>query len=224
MKKTAIYILFFACITSCEKKTIKGENLKNEDAIDYLTGNDDKTWKLENGHDYYEYLHFTKTKKVQYQNGTHLSFEINGPSLTIYDFKAFSFTLIEIGENELKMIAPGHDTLTYNLTNEKLEYGKNIANPINPKWLKGKYGTTWKFVEGDKTYSFMNNGTIIDANTLTKVDNWSIDNTTLNFGPNKLKVLKLSPVYFDYDVYGMTIQLNYLCEANANGSAKTIPY
>lgn len=224
--KNAILFFLSACLilTSCGKGgPKKGSDLKGEDAVEYLAGDDKKVWKLESGHDYYEYLQFDTKGGAIYQAGIAIKYEVNGSDLTLKehgtteDFIS-TYSIIEVSDEKFSIVLKGHDTLTYKISNEKIENGKTIGKVIDAKWLKGKYGTAWKFVDGEKTYSFMNDGTILDANTGVKVDNWSIDGTTLNFGPTKLAIFRLSPVFFDYDVYGMTVKLNYVCEADEKGA------
>lgn len=224
MKTTnKILIPFFAAaiaLGSCGKKgTVKGSDLKDQDAVEYLAGEEKKCWKLETGHDYYEYLQFyTKDGNVAYQNGTLIKYQVSGSDLTIKDFQDFNYSIIEIGNDKLVMAMAGHDTLTYVKTDEKVETNKTLGKTIDPKWLKGKFGTVWKFDGSDKVYSYMNDGIIIDSKTLQKVDTWSIQDNILNFGPTKLKILRLGAVFFDYDVYGLTIKLNYVCEAKKDGA------
>ncbi len=208
-----------AVLASCGKGgPKKGSELNGNEAVEYLAGDSKKTWKLESGHDYYEYLQFDNKGEVMFQSGTAIKYTVDGANLTMNDFQPFIYTLIEVSDEKVVMNLPNHDTLTYVKSNEKIEKDKTVGKIINPKWLKGKFGTSWKFVDGDKTYSFMNDGTILDANTLVKVDSWSINENTLNFGPTKLTIFRLSPVFFDYDVYGMTVKLNYVSEASKDGS------
>ena len=208
-------IIFYGCGKGGPKK---GAELKGTDAIEYLAGSDSKTWKLESGHDYYEYLKFDAKGTVIFQTGGSIKYNVDADLLTMKDFQDFVYRILEVDENKFSMILPTHDTLHYALTNDKVELGKTIGKSIDAKWLKGKFGTAWKFVDGEKTYSFMNDGTIKDANTLVKVDDWSIVGDTLKFGPTKLTIFRLSPVFFDYDVYGMTVKLNYVGESAADGS------
>jgi hypothetical protein len=40
----------------------------------------------------------------------------------------------------------------------------------------------------------------------------------LQFGANKLTINRLSPVFFDYDAFGIPVKMDYIGEANADGS------
>lgn len=219
---TGIFLsLTIAVITSgCGGKTsVKGSDLKGEDAKAYLTGDEKRCWKLENGHDYYQSLLFTKAGKVTHHKGTEMNFMVSGSTLTMKDFQDFVYTILEIGNDKMTLMLPGKDTLVYTNCDEEMKKdGKMPSKDVDTKWIKGKYGTTWKFVDGGKMYSFMNDGTILDATTLTKIDTWSISGTTLNFGSNQLAIKRLEPIFFDYDVYGMVVQLNYISEAKKDGS------
>jgi hypothetical protein len=222
--KLSYVIAAIVVLTSCGKGgQKKGSELKGNEAIEYLAGDEKKTWELQSGHDYYEYLQFDRKGGAIYQSGIAIKCEAKDADLTLHEEGAVqdfisTYKIVEISDDKCVMVLPGHDTLTYVVSKEKLLPGKTVGKAVDAKWLKGKYGTSWKFVDGEKTYSFMNDGTILDANTLVKVDTWSIDGSTLNFGPAKLSIFRLSPVFFDYDVYGMTVKLNYVCEASKDGS------
>jgi hypothetical protein len=220
-KFNSIYLLIITVsfLSSCGKGGLKkGSELKGNEATEYLAGESKKTWMLDSGHDYYEYLEFDNKGEVMFQSGLTIKYTADGSNLTMIDFQPFVYTLVEVSDNKFSMYMPNHDTLVYVKSSEKLKKDKTVGAAINPKWLKGKYGTSWKFVDGDKIYSFMNDGRVLDANTLVKVDNWSIKGNTLNFGPTKLPIFRLSPVFFDYDVFGMTVKLNYVSEASKDGS------
>lgn len=212
----ALCILLIACGKNGPKK---GTQLKGQDALEYLAGSDFKTWKLSKGHDYYEYLQFDAKGGCMYQSGNMVRYEVDKDSLVVKEgAENFPYKILYVSENTFKMTQPGHDTLLYKTIDKPLKEGQYIGKKIDPKWMKGKFGTTWKFEEGEKVYSFMNDGTIIDAVSLKKVDTWSVKDSVLYFGTTKFEIFRLSPVFFDYDVFGMTIKLNYLCEANADGS------
>jgi hypothetical protein len=139
------------------------------------------------------------------------------------DYKDFAYKIFEISNDKFIMGAPGQDTLTFLYFDPKSDEAKkrNLDNTgVNPKWLKGKYGTTWKFSEGGKMYSYMNDGRILDATTLSKIADWKVEGKMLQFGQDKLIISRLSPLFFDYDAYGLPVKMNYINEANADGSLK----
>lgn len=218
----ALCILLIACGKNGPKT---GSQLKGQEAVQYLAGTDFKTWKLSSGHDYYEYLRFDAKGGCMYQAGNPVKFELEADSVTIREGSDhYTYKILYVSDSEFRMTMPGNDTLVYKITSNELKEGKYLGKKIDPKWMKGKFGTTWKFTEGEKVYSFMNDGTIVDATTLKKIDKWSIKDSVLNFGSTQFEIFRLSPVFFDYDVFGMTIKLNYVGEANPDGSCSRLDY
>ncbi|HYG52946.1 MAG TPA: hypothetical protein VD905_18725 [Flavobacteriales bacterium] len=225
MIKPIGFIAFCALLVACGKNgPKKGSQLKGQDAVEYLAGPELKTWKLSAGHDYYEYLQFDTKGGCMYQSGHPVKYEVDADSLVVVEgSESFSYKLLYVSDKLFKMTMSGNsDTLVYKLINKKLEEGKYVGKKIDPRWIKGKHGTTWKFDEGEKIYSFMNDGTIIDAVTLKKIDKWKIKDSVFFFGDTKLEIYRLSPVFFDYNLYGMTIKLNYVGEANPDGSSSRL--
>lgn len=201
----------------------KSSDLKGEDAKSYLAGKESKYWQLESGHDYYEFITFDANNSVVIPGGTKITFAVNDDNLTMKDYKDFAYKIFEISNNKFVMGAPGQDTLTFLYFDPKSDEAKkrNLANTgVNPKWLRGKYGTTWKFSEGGKMYSYMNDGRILDATTLNKITDWKVEGKMLQFGHEKLAISRLTPLFFDYDAYGIAVKMNYINEANADGSLK----
>lgn len=218
-----IAISLFAC--KGNNATKAGSSLKGQDAIAHLAGKEkEKYWQLESGHDYNAYLTFAGNANITTPVGTVMTYTVDGDKLTIKDFKDYVYSIYEISDAVLVMGLPGKDTLTYSFFEPGSEAFKkrNEEYPnfeVKGKWLKGKrYGTTWKFSEGDKAYSYMNDGTIIDAITTRKITDWKIEGSTLHFGSTKLPISRLSPVFFDYDALGIPVKMNYIGEANADGS------
>jgi len=214
------------CLIACggNDATKKGSSLKGEDAKTYLTGKASKYWQLESGHDYNAYLTFDTSNILATPAGNIISYSVGADKLTIKDYSDFIYTIFEIGEGKLVMGQPGKDTLTYLFYEPGSEAFKKrndeFPNPeVKSKWLKGKkYGTTWRFSEGGKAYSYMNNGVIIDAATARKIADWKVEGSTLFFGASKLQISKLSPVFFDYDAMGVPVKMDYIGEANADGT------
>lgn len=216
-------LLFSAAIfTACKGdsgKTKKGSDLKGEDALSYLVGKERKYWQLDEGHDYYEYIQFEPAGKGLGPKGTDFTYTVKDDEILLKDFINTKFKIVEVSNDKLVVISPEKETLTYLY----IEPGTSLAKEkpfleVNPKWLKGKYGTTWKFSEGGKMYSYMNDGSIIDAATLRKIATWKVADKTLYFGDNSCSVSRLSPVFFDYDAMGIPVKMNYYSEANADGT------
>ncbi len=213
---TAVALSLIACGGSSTKK---GSDLKGEDAKVILAGKESKYWQLESGHDYYEFIQFEKGGGAIITKGTTITYTVNGDNLVMKDYVDLTYKIYEISDDKLIMGASGRDTLTFvHLDPTKPESKKNPLLEVNPKWLKGKHGTCWKFSTGDKMYSYMNDGRILDANLLTKIADWKVEGNTLNFGSTKLTISRLGPLFFDYDAYGIPVKMNYRCEANADGS------
>ena len=218
-------IIFIAILTAffiaCKSKsgTTKGSNLKGDDAKAYLAGTkESKYWQLESGHDYYEYIQFETDNGAIIPKGTDITYAVNGDNLTMKDYSNLSYKIYEISDDILVMVTAKQDTLTYIHIDPTTNEAKNHPLlEINPKWLKGQYGTIWSFSTGDKIYSYMNDGRILDAKTLTKIADWKIDGSSLQFGDNKLVISRLSPIFFDYEAFGIPVKMNYLCEARADG-------
>jgi hypothetical protein len=214
-------------LISCKGKgdTKPGSDLKGQDANTYLAEKEkEKYWQLETGHDYNAYLTFKPGNNVVTPVGTPMTYTVDGDKLTIKDFKDYVYSIYEIGSGKLVMGLPGKDTLTYLFYEPGSEAFKkrNDEYPnfeVKSKWLKGKrYGTTWKFSTGDKAYSYMNDGTIIDAITARKIADWKVEGSTLHFGSTKLTINRLTPVFFDYDAVGIPVKMDYIGEANADGT------
>jgi len=190
----------FAC--KGKDATKAGSSLKGQDAKPYLTGKEkEKYWQLESGNDYNAYFTFSGNN-ITTPFGTVMTYTVDGNQLTIKDFKDYVYSIYETGDGKLVMGMPGKDSLTYSFFEPGSEAFKKRSNEypnfeVKSKWLKGKrYGTTWRFSEGDKAYSYMNDGTIIDAITARKITDWKIEGSTLHFGSTKLTINRLSPVFF----------------------------
>lgn len=225
-KQLAWATITVLCLIACggKKSTKNGSSLKAEDAKPYLAGKESKYWQLESGHDYNEYLTFGTNNSLSTPAGTTITYSINADKLTMKDYQDFVYNIFEIGDGKLVMGLLGKDTLTYLFYEPGSEAFKkrNEEFPnfeVKPKWLKGKkYGSTWRFSEGGKAYSYMDNGVIIDAATGLKIADWKIEGSTLFFGASKLQIKRLSPVFFDYDAMGIPVKMDYIGEANADGT------
>ncbi len=227
--KFAIALMLTVAITSCGGKsgTKAGNKLKGDEAKEYLAGKTEKEWVLDAGHDYYEYILFkTGNGATILPGGTNITFTANGDKLIMKDYRDIQYTILEIGAEKLIMQGSNKDTLVYILHKKGSEAAKKWSEAydkkVNPKWLKGTYGTTWQFSEGGKMYSYMNDGSIIDAATLRKVETWKIEDKTLHFGVNKLTISRLTPIFFDYTAFDIPVKLNYVGPANADGSLKRL--
>ncbi|MBK8611405.1 MAG: hypothetical protein IPL84_16070 [Chitinophagaceae bacterium] len=186
------------CIAACKNSdTVQGSSLKGQDANNYLIAKaTEKYWQLETGHDYNAYLTFKANNNIATPMGTLMTYNVDGDKLTIKDYKEYVYSIYEVGNGKLVMGLPGKDTLTYLFYEPGSDAFKkrNEEYPnfeVKAKWLKGKrYGTTWRFSEGGKVYSYMDNGTVIDAENGKKVVDWKIEGSTLSFGANKLQIKK----------------------------------
>lgn len=213
-----IALLFSSC-KSNKSGMKKGAELKRDEALSYLMGNEKKYWQLDEGHDYYEYIQLEKAGKAIGPGGKDFTYSINNDEIQLRDFINTTFKIVEIDNDQLVVTNTEGHKLTYlNIVpGSKLEKEKPIQ-AVNAKWLKGKHGTSWKFSEGGKIYSYMNNGNIIEAGTLRKIANWRLEGTTLYFGDNKCVVSRLNPVFFDYDAMGIPVTMNYYSEAAEDGN------
>ncbi len=215
----AISLLVIVSCKSGKDNAKKGEQLKGEDALRFLTGQERKYWQLDEGHDYYEYMQFEKAGKGIGPGGNDFTYTTKDDKIQLKDFINSAFTINEISNDKLTCTNSEGRSLTYLY----IEPGTDLARenpllPVNPKWLIGKYGTSWKFSEGGKIYSYMNDGRIIEAGTLRKIANWRLEGTTLYFGDNKCVVSRLNPVFFDYDAMGIPVAMNYYAEAGEDGN------
>ncbi len=197
----------------------KGSDLKGEDAIKYLAGKERKYWQLDKGHDYYEYIQFEQGGKGIGTKGIDLTYKIKDDEIELKDYLTVKFKIVEINNDKMILLSSKQDSLTYLY----IEPGSELAKEkpyleINPKWLNGQYGTCWKFSDGGKIYSYMNDGSIIDAISLRKIADWKINDNTLMFGQSNCTIRRLSPIYFDYDAMGYPVTLNYYSEANIDGT------
>lgn len=222
LKSKIAMLIIAATLFSCKGGSggsKKGADLKGEDALSYLMGKEKRYWQLEEGHDYYDMLQFEKDGKGGGTNGIAYTYSVKDNKIFIKDFLETEFKIVEISNDKLILNNRDNETLTY----LHIEPGSKLAKEkpflsVNPKWLNGKYGTSWKFSEGGKIYSYMNDGNIIEATSLRKIATWKVEGNKLYFGSNTCTINRLSPVFFDYDAMGIPVQMNYLGEANADGT------
>jgi hypothetical protein len=216
-----VAVSLIACKGKGGSGTKKGSDLKGEDAKAILAGKENKYWILDSGHDYYEYIQFETNNNAIITGGNTITYTVNGDAITMKDYKDLVYKIVEVSDDKLVMGSPSNDTLTFLYFAPGTEEAKKRSAEnagVNAKWLKGKFGTAWKFSEGAKMYSYMNDGRILDASTLSKIADWKVEGKILQFGENKCAISRLSPIFFDYDAFGIPVKMNYIGEVKADGT------
>jgi hypothetical protein len=213
-------------LTSCNKGPKKGEDLKGKDAKELLAGKAEKRWKLSSGKDFLTMMCFSPEGKFRDQTDYKTTYTLEGPNIIIKDYKDLLFTIIEIGDKTMTLKSPEGNVLIYNETQELPVPGSSSGaagkGGIDKKWITGTTnGTVWKGDKKEYTYTFMNDGRFYDSNTGYKEERWSwVDDKTIKIGNGEYKVVQLTSLFFDIEMFGSTLKLNYKGEAGTDGKLK----
>lgn len=216
----AMALIAVFIITSCGNKgPKKGEDLKGKDALELLAGKSEKNWKLSSGDEFLTMMCFNVNGGFRDQSAYKMTYVLDGPSITVKDYKDFIFTIIEISESKMTLKSDKGLVLIYDVTTEKPKAEDSKLGKTDKKWTKGAtYGTVWKGDKADYTYTFMNDGRFFDSNTGFKEETWSwYDDKTIMIGNMKCEVAQLTSLFFDIKMGGSVLKLNYLGEAGADG-------
>lgn len=218
---TALALIAVFITASCSNKGAKkGEDLKGKDAMELLAGKGEKCWKLTSGDEFLKMMCFSANGDFRDHSDYKMTYLLDGPSITVKDYKDFIFTIIEIDEKKMTLKSEKGVVLIYDVTAEKPKAADpKLAKGADQKWISGaSNGTVWKGDKSDYTYTFMNDGRFYDSNTGFKEEKWSwVDDKTIKIGNFDCKVIQLTSLFFDIEMAGTTLKLNYLGEAGEDG-------
>ena len=227
MKKLIAYTATFTLLLfnfSCGKSVLKGEDLKGTDALDMLAGKEENKWKLSEGTDFFTMMCFAPGGKFRDQTDYQLVYSLDGAKILIKDYKDLTFTIVEISKDKLTLKSPEGSVLIYNPTKD-MPHKDTTSTPstssnggVDKKWITGvTYGTVWKSVGNDNTYTFMNDGRFYDTRTSGLEEKWSWDGDKIKIGSGSYEIEQLTASYLDIKMYNDVVKLNYKGEATADG-------
>lgn len=222
----AMALIAVFIITSCGNKgPKKGEDFKGQEAMELLAGKDEKCWKLTSGDEFLKMMCFSRSGAFRDHSDYKMSFLLDGAKITVKDYKDFVFTIVDLSEDKMTLKSDKDVVLIYNVTTDKPKASDSKAGKggVDKKWMTGTAnGTVWKGDKAEYTYTFMNDGRFFDSNTGFKEEKWSwVDDKTIKIGNIDCKVIQLTSLFFDIEMAGTTLKLNYLGEAGSDGKPVT---